>query len=208
VVWSSGDRSEESLVVNETRGYEVYDWSPDGKFLLFTSGNGGRSAIWQVPTSGTPSSETAARKITSDPNYDLYQPHISRDGRWIVFNATRQLPQRGESILYVVPAAGGPWIRLTDGKQWDDKPRWSPDGRIIYFLSYHAGFYDVWGIRFDPARGAPLGEPFRVTSFDSPALMVPRRIPAMVQISLTEDRLVLPLQQASGNIWILDNVDR
>jgi len=66
----------------------------------------------------------------------------------------------------------------------------------------------VWGIRFDPAKGKPLGEPFRVTSFDAPALMIPRRIPALIEISLTEDRLVLPLDQSSGNIWVLDNVDR
>jgi Tol biopolymer transport system component len=206
VVWSSGDRSEEPLEGKDSFG-EVYDWSPDSKSLLFSRGSdGGRSEIWQAPVSGDASSGTA-RKITSDPNYHLYQPHMSRDGRWIAFNATRELPQRSDSTIYVVPAAGGPWIRVTDGKQPDDKPRWSPDGKILYFLSDRAGFFNVWGIRFDPAKGKPLGEPFRVTSFDSPTSMIPRRA-ALVQISLTEDRLVLPIAQASGNIWVLDNVDR
>jgi hypothetical protein len=46
-----------------------------------------------------------------------------------------------------------------------------------------------------------------VTSFESPALMIPRRI-SKVEISLTEDRLVMPIAQTSGNIWMLDNVDR
>jgi len=38
--------------------------------------------------------------------------------------------------------------------------------------------------------------------------MIPGRTPALIEISLTEDRLVLPLDQSSGNIWVLDNVDR
>ena len=89
----------------------------------------------------------------------------------------------------------------------DNKPRWSPDGKIIYFLSERAGFLNVWEIRFDSARGRPVSEPFPVTAFDSPRLMVAKLIPA-VSISLTQDRLVVTVSQASGNIWVLDNVDR
>ena len=109
--------------------------------------------------------------------------------------------------MYVVSAAGGPWIQITDGKQWDDKPRWSPDGKTIYFLSDHAGFFNLWGIRFDPVKGKPQGEAFQVTSFDNPRLMIPGHIP-IVEFDLSQDRLVLPLAQISGNIWMLDNVDR
>jgi Tol biopolymer transport system component len=205
VVWSSGDRSEEPLEVKEAAA--VFDWSPDGKLLLFSKCGNGRCEIWQAPVSDAASSETAARKIASDPNYYLFQPHISRDGGWIAFEAVGALSQRWDSTLYVIPAAGGPWIRVTNGKQYDDKPRWSPDGKILYFLSDRAGFFNLWGIRFDPAKGKPLGEPFRVTSFDSPTMMISRRI-SKVEISLTEDRLVMPIAQASGNIWVLDNVDR
>ena len=104
-------------------------------------------------------------------------------------------------------ASGGPLIRIAEGKHWDDKPRWSPDGNIIYFLSEREGFFNVWGIRFDSGRARPIGEPFPVTTFSSPRLMVAKSI-APVSISLTQDRLVVTMAQSSGNIWLLDNVDR
>jgi hypothetical protein len=137
-------------------------------------------------------------------NFQLYQPHFSPDGKWSVFEAVRDLLN---STLYAIPAAGRPWIQITYSKQWDDKPRWSPDGKTIYYLSERKGFVNVWGVHFDPARGQPLGEPFQITTFETPTLMIPMDI-GSVEFSLTAGRLVLPLAQASGNIWILGNVDR
>ena len=102
-------------------------------------------------------------------------------------------------------ASGGPWIRITDGKHWDDKPRWSPDGKTIYFVSGRHGFFNVWGIRFDAVKGKPVGDPFQVTSFENPSLMVPTNIPP-VELSLTQEKLVLTIAEVSGSIWILDNV--
>jgi Tol biopolymer transport system component/DNA-binding winged helix-turn-helix (wHTH) protein len=212
-VWSRENRNEETVGPwgsSSSTGPVVYDWSPDGTSVVVSQGNDktGRAEIWQVPVSSSDRTQLTPRKILSDPNYDLWQPHFSRDGRWIVFEATRKLPERAESTLYVVPVRGGPWVPITDGKQWDDKPRWSPDGKAIYFLSDRAGFYNIWGIRFDPATGRPLGEPFRVTSYDSPSLRMTGRGTPITEFSLTENRLFLPLEQSSGNIWILDNVDR
>jgi hypothetical protein len=37
--------------------------------------------------------------------------------------------------------------------------------------------------------------------------MVPKFIPT-IALSLTQDRLVLTMAQDSGNIWVLDNVER
>jgi hypothetical protein len=91
-------------------------------------------------------------------------------------------------------------------KHWSDKPRWSPDGKAIYFLSGRSSCFNVWGIHFDPSTGKPLGEPFPVTAFESPGLMVPRSI-ADVELSLNQDKLVLTMQELSGSIWVLDNVE-
>lgn len=145
-------------------------------------------------------------QIAADPNYDLDQPHVSRDGRWVVFQGTKSI-LTAKSAIFVMPAAGGPWIRITDGQHWGDKPRWSPEGKTIYFLSGRKGFYNLWGIHFDPVKGRPQGEPVQITSFETPSLMIPSHIPS-VDISFTDGRLVLPIAQASGNIWMLENVDR
>jgi len=63
----------------------------------------------------------------------------------------------------------------------------------------------VWGVRFDALKGKPVGDPFRVTSFESPSLMVPTNIPP-AEPSLTQEKLVLTMAEVSGSIWVLDNV--
>jgi dipeptidyl aminopeptidase/acylaminoacyl peptidase len=208
VEWSSASRNEELLAPTQTFG-RVFDWSFDGKRLLMAQvvDASSRTEVWSVPVAGRPHAGTAAQKIIADRNYYLYQSHYSPDGRWIVFEAVRDQPSRLESTVYVMAADRGPWRRITDGQQWDDKPVWAPDGKAIYFVSGHGGFFNVWGIRFDPGKGTPVGNPFPVTSFESPALMIPKQI-SRVQLSLTQDRLVITVAQVSGSIWVLENVDR
>ena len=208
VVWSSEKHTEDPIAAggssSEWSGL-LYDWSPDGKSVLVTYASDVQ--IWQLPVDPSLPEKSSARKIISDPNYELYQPHFSPDGRWIVFEAIKYLPHRTDSTLYAAQATGGPWIQITDGNQWDDKPRWSPDGKTIYFVSERRGFFNLWGVHFDPAEGRLQGKAFQISSFETPTLMIPREIPA-IDISIAADRLALPLAQTSGNIWILDNVDR
>ena len=202
MLWSSQSHDERPVTgPDETVGPPL-DWSPDGKWLL----TDGASGILLVPVTAAPNAETAAKKILSSPSHDLFQQHFSPDGRWIVFEAVPHSTNT-KSAIYVTPVSGGPWTRITDGEHWSDKPRWSPDGRTIYYVSGLGGFFNVWGIRFDPAAGKPVGQPFQVSKFDSMRLMIPRFIPP-VGLSLTQDKLVVTIAQESGNIWILDNVDR
>jgi hypothetical protein len=109
--------------------------------------------------------------------------------------------------IYLAPSKGGKWIPITDGKHWDDKPRWSPDGKTVYFISNRGGFFNVWGIHLDPLKGQPIGNPFPVTSFNRPNLMIPNNIQE-VELSLSRAHLALTAEQTSGSIWILSNVDR
>ena len=207
VEWSSKDRSEEPLTTPDRSGWGVYDWSPDGKWILAEKGYAaeGRSEVWQIPADAGPHAEAKAQKIIFNPGYFVFQSRFSPDGQWIVFEGVREKPSGTESALYVMRSTVGPWIQITDGKNWDDKPVWSPDGKSIYFVSGRGGFFNVWGVRFDPEKGKTQGAPFAVTDFDRPSLMVPRNIPN-VGLSLSQDRLVLTVAQVSGSIWVLDNV--
>jgi Tol biopolymer transport system component len=201
MVWSSQTHDEEPLAAPDTIG--ISDWSPDGKWLV----DAGRNEILLAPVAAAPHAETAMRKIPYDySEYTVYQTHVSPNGRWIVFEAIANSPKL-ESTLYVIPVDGGAWTRITDGQHWDDKPRWSPDGRAIYFVSGRDGFFNVWGIRFDPATGKTVGQSFQLSKFDRPRLMIARWIPS-VGFSLTQDKFVLTMAQESGSIWMLDNVDR
>jgi Tol biopolymer transport system component len=207
MVWFGQNRTEEPLTASSTARKIVYDWSADGNWLLVSQENGDtkQMEVWLLPMAAAPHAETAARRMISDAAYNFYQPHFSPDGQWIVFEAVINSSSAAESTLYTMPATGGRWTRITESKYWSDKPRWSPDGKTIYFVSGRGGFFNVWGIHFDPSRGKPVGEPFRVTAFENPGFMVPRSI-AGVELSLNQDKLVLTMQELSGSIWLLDNV--
>ena len=166
----------------------------------------GRYEICLFPVSAAPHAETVMRLIASNPDDNLYQGRFSPDQRWISFIAANAVNAE-ISIIKVVPAQGGEWIRITEGKYFDDKPRWSPDGRTLYFISNRTGFFNVWGIHIDPATAHPVGEPFRVTAFESPNQMIMSDVRNM-DMALTANQLMLPITEASGGIWILENVER
>ncbi len=144
--------------------------------------------------------------VLSVPNQNLWQGNFSPDGRWIAFNA-EDATGAGVSTIGVVPATGGEWTPITKGKHWDDKPRWSPDGKTIYFISDRTEFFNLWGIRFDTTKGKPVGEPFQVTAYESPGRMIFSVVRSM-QISLAANRLILPIMEVTGNLWMLENVDQ
>ena len=199
---------DEQVITSEGFGDGPKDWFADGQRLLALTNrpDGDRYKIWIVPLAAAPNGDARAQAIAQDPDYNFYQPHLSPDGRWICFLKVR-VSEPGVHHIYVMPASGGEQTQITTGRFLDDKPRWSPDGKTIFFLSQRGGFFNVWGIHFAPASGKPVGEPFRVTAFESSARMATPANQAS-EISVTANRLALPLTELSGSIWILENVDR
>jgi hypothetical protein len=165
-----------------------------------------RFAIYLAPIAGAPEAEKQMRRIASHPEMNLYQARQSPDQKWISFVAAKA-NEAGTMTVYVIPSTGGEWNRVTESKYYDDKPRWSPDGRRLYFVSNRTGFFNVWGIDFDPASGRPGGEPFRVTNFESHVQMILPDVVSM-EMALAADRIILPIMEVSGGIWILENVGR
>jgi hypothetical protein len=59
----------------------------------------------------------------------------------------------------------------------------------------------------DPATGVPMGEIFRVTGFgDGRRTLSP--FLGQLEMSVSARRIFLPMYEASGQIWVLDHVDR
>ena len=187
----------------------LYDWSIDSQFVIGSTNRNSKDRYYlaMFPLSAAPRAETSMRIIAADPDNDLWAPRFSPDGRWICYLAHRA-SNPGVSVLNVVSSSGGAPVNITDERFWSDKPRWSPDGKAIYFISNHGSmFLNVWGIRFDPQQGKTLGEPFRVTSFESPGLAISTPIPQL-EITFDQTHLYLPVTEISGSIWTLNDVDR
>jgi serine/threonine protein kinase len=182
---------------------EVLDWSPDGQRVLFLSGR---------PTSisalDLKSQQTLA--VLNARNSSLDQAQISSDGRWLVFVSRLD---GDHSRIFVSPMQGASaasdsdWISLTDGQTWDDKPRWTEDGRTIFFYSTRDGFGCIWKIRLDPATRTPTGAPSPVRHFHSTRLSMIELLEWSINLSVGGGKLVFSLAETTGNIW-MTTIDR
>ncbi|MGD8535457.1 MAG: S9 family peptidase [Candidatus Aminicenantes bacterium] len=92
-------------------------------------------------------------------------PQVSPQGDLIAFVVTEMdlAKNTSNSDIWIVPLSGGePW-RLTSSPKGDSRPRWSPDGKRIAFISSRSGSPQIWMI--DP-RG---GEAFQVSTLSTGA---------------------------------------
>ena len=114
--------------------------SPDGKSLLFVltqpieNGENGdySSNIWKF-------SNGKRRQLTIG-NGKNTNPRWSPDGKTILFISSRKINEKRITSLKTMPAEGGHARTILELQKWkiDGKikdPRWTPDGKRIFFLS-------------------------------------------------------------------------
>src|SRR2546426_8875741 len=124
--------------------------------------------------SGLP--EFAKRPITFEALMKVQrisEPEVSPDGRWVAYvQVTADLEaNKKPGHIWLVPADGGEARQLTHGEGSDSRPRWSPDGQSIAFISTRGGKSQIWVI---PANG---GEAQRLSliSTEADGRVWPRR---------------------------------
>ena len=107
-------------------------WSPDGKYLYFSSNRGGSSNIWRIAidensgaTSGVPEAVTAMGATTS-----VLQLSFSRDGRLAYSAQTEMRNLRSASFSPAQKAIGKP-VSITEGSMQLWFPDLSPDGEWL-----------------------------------------------------------------------------
>lgn len=78
----------------------------------------------------------------------LSSPQFSPDGRHIAVSVWKA----GQQDLWLYSAAGKPLRRLTMDLAQDLDPRWSTDGRTLYFSSDRSGIFNVYAIDLEAER--------------------------------------------------------
>ena len=133
-------------------------WSPDGKLLAFNSKRTGPdpdrnydSNIWVVAADNTDKGAHPTQLTTGPGNED--SPAWSPDGMWIAYE-TQPDPKLfiyGTNHIGVSPAGGGEAKILTRSLDRPaSEPRFSPDGKFIYFIADDDGTQNLCRV---PAGG-------------------------------------------------------
>jgi len=136
-----------------TQGKNDYgtDISPDGLWVVFTRGEGGRFLI-RVPSGGGPASQLT--------DYGSSYPSISPDGKWIACN---YFPNQNQPMsIAMVPFGGGQPAKVFPKPVTGEAPfHWTPDGHAISFLNSVNGVGNIW------EQPVASGLPKPVTHFTS-----------------------------------------
>jgi dipeptidyl aminopeptidase/acylaminoacyl peptidase len=87
----------------------------------------------------------------------LSEPQISPDGKWVAYTVSTPDLEANHSVrdIWVVGIAGGEARQLTRGGS-DMRPRWSPDGKKLAFISGRDGTPQVYWIGFEGGEATRL----------------------------------------------------
>jgi len=97
----------------------------------------------------------------------ISDPQVSPDGQRIVFvsRVTDLEANKGRTDLWVVNTDASGLRRLTSNPAGDFNPRWSTDGRSVYFLSSRSDTAQVWRIPIDGGEAEQVTrQPLDMTS--------------------------------------------
>lgn len=117
-------------------------------FICVRNSTAGVSEIWLVNYI-----EGKETLILSDKNRGFTNPSISPDGEWILCqgNSKSAITKKNNLDLFVVKLDGTNFLQLTYHPAEDCCPRWSADGKYIYFVSSRANkddYFNIWRMKF------------------------------------------------------------
>jgi Tol biopolymer transport system component/DNA-binding winged helix-turn-helix (wHTH) protein len=173
-------------------------WSKDKTRLLYESGNPSEVFVLDLR------SGEKRRALHRRPN-NIWNARFSPDDRWI--SVTEVLEVEGRSRVWIAQFRDGSspeahqWIGVTSGEHWDDKPRWSTDGTLMYFTSLRDGFHCLWSQRLRPDTKEPTGQPICVKHFHDPRLSMTNTGVLALDVAVARDAIFINLGELSGNIW-------
>ena len=122
---AGGNGQEELLLHSGINGFP-YDWSPDGKWLVYRqTGQKTATDLWLLPFNG----DHKPVPYLQSP-FDELNPRFSPDGKWMAYQSN----ESGRFQIYVqtVPLSGAKYQISSSG---GTVPRWRRDGKELFYVS-------------------------------------------------------------------------
>ncbi len=161
---SGEPRGEPRRLTPDQPWIDGYDWSQDGRSIIFSLGEPGSTNLWTIPASGgTPELVVGGENAT-----DI---SVSRTGNRLVYARSAF-----DSNIWRIPGPmsserTGASTRFIASTQWDLEPQFAPDGKKIVFTSLRSGTVAVWVCDRDGLNQVEL------VSFDKSIVGSPRWSP-------------------------------
>ena len=190
----------------------LWDESPDGHWLITHRQKQVSTPLGVSFDDNAPVRDTLAlvdhdtrqpAPFLFNPDGNLYQAHFSHDGAWVTF-----ISVRSHSQIFVAPFSAREipmtkWIPITDGANWDDKPSFSFDDKLIFFTSERDGFRCILaqGLTSDMH---PYGSPFFVYHFHSKRRSIANPPIGLMSLAAGPGMLVFNQGEYTGSLWMRD----
>lgn len=121
-------------------------WNPRTGKIVFSSSREPHDEIYLIDDHGQPGDEF---RITDRANLMAYEPSLSPDGQWIVFES-HELDVEGDGIIVKYKVDGTmPYQNLTSPGEDCRQPNWSPTGDKILYQKFSDGQWDIWVMNSD-----------------------------------------------------------
>ncbi len=140
----------------------------------------------------------------------ISNPTLSPDGKYIVFELrkTDLENNRGRTDLWLVCTDTAETLQMTTDAEEDICPCWSPDSKLIYFISKRSGSAQIWKIKIDGGEAQQITElPLDVSNLilspDGKKLVFTMEVfPDCNTIQATKEKLdQLEERKATGRIY-------
>lgn len=122
-------------------------WSPDSRSIIFWANFTGEPSLWEYRLQ-----ERALVQLV-DTVGNIEKPACSKAG-WLAFPAV----WTGQWEMWTLPLIGDKPLQLTELRRQVREPAWSPDGRLLAFVTDLSGNWDIWLMEVPAGLGAEAKE--------------------------------------------------
>lgn len=116
-------------------------WNPETNQIVFSSTRDPHDEIFLIPGDGETGDEV---QITNRTGLVAYEPSLSPDGKWVVFEShVLDVEENGMIVKFAVDGSEA-YIPLTDPDDDCRQPNWSPVGDLILYQRIENGQWEIF----------------------------------------------------------------